>query len=213
MPGIATAAGSRSGCRSSASRSAATRCEGRAQDLVRPQASEIQGSDGDAGPVLHRDPAGRGGDAVAQARLGLLQGAARQRHHDRAGPPAGVQHDAAGRADDRRGGRRSAQLLRRAGGAQSEDGLSDRGRLHRVVAHRGDQRGAQSERGQAVRAIHDLAGGAEDDRGWRHSRLAHRHSAAARPAGAERDEIHPGRPRPDRGAGPGAQDQVREIFQ
>ena len=46
-------------------------------DLTNP---EIQGADGDARPVVHRDPARRGGDAVAEARLGLLQGAARQRH-------------------------------------------------------------------------------------------------------------------------------------
>ena len=37
---------------------------------------------------------------------------------------------------------------------------------------------------EAVRAVHDLAGGAEDDRGGRHSRLPHRRRPAARPAGA-----------------------------
>ena len=85
----------------------------------------------------------------------------------------------------------------------------DRRRLHRVVADGRDQGRAQSQRGQAVRAVHDLAAGAEDDRGGRHSRRAHRHPAAARPAGAERGEVHAGRSRPHRGAGAGAQSQVR----
>ena len=49
-PAIATAAGSPSGFRSSASRSAATRWRKDVpDDLVRPQASEIQGPHGDAG--------------------------------------------------------------------------------------------------------------------------------------------------------------------
>ena len=51
---------------------------GRAQNLVGPQAAEIQRPHGDARPVIHRDPAGGGRNAVAKARLGLLQGAARQ---------------------------------------------------------------------------------------------------------------------------------------
>ena len=71
---------------------------------------------------------------------------------------------------------------------------------------------AQSQRGKAVRAVHDLSGGADDDRRRRHSRGAHRHPAAARPAGAERDEIHPGRPRPDRGAGARAQGEIRRYI-
>ena len=47
------------------------------------------------------------------------------------------------------------------GGPQPEDRLSERGHLHRVVADRGDQGRAQPERRQAVRAVHDLAGGAD----------------------------------------------------
>ncbi len=54
-----------------------------------------------------------------------------------------------------------------------------------------------------------FAAGTEDDRRRRHSLLAHRCPAAAQPAGAERDESHPGRPRPHRGQGAGAQGQVR----
>jgi iron(III) transport system substrate-binding protein len=48
--------------------------------------------------------------AVAEARLGLLQGAARERHDDRARPSAGLQNHAAGRTRARRRGLRPAQL-------------------------------------------------------------------------------------------------------
>ena len=100
--------------------------DGRAETWSDLKHAEIQGPHGDARSVLHRDPAGRGRHAVAQARLGLLQGAARERHHDRAGPPAGVLDDAERRARHRRRGRRSAQLRQGPERFQPEDGLSDR---------------------------------------------------------------------------------------
>ena len=74
------------------------RREGPAEDLVRSDRPEVQGQDGDAGPVVHRDPAHRGRHAVAEIRLEVLPGAAHERHDDRAGPSAGVQDLAAGRA-------------------------------------------------------------------------------------------------------------------
>ena len=80
----------------------------RAEDLGRPAQPEIQGQAGDDRSVVHLAAGVGGRHDVEGARLGLLREAARQRHHDRAGQPAGRRQAQARRAADR--GRRARFL-------------------------------------------------------------------------------------------------------
>ena len=61
----------------------------RAEDLGRPARRQVQGQAGDDRSVVHLAAGVGGRHDVEGARLGLLREAARQRHHDRAGQPAG----------------------------------------------------------------------------------------------------------------------------
>ncbi len=61
----------------------------RAEDLGRSHRPEIQGQAGDDRSVVHLAAGVGGRHDVEGARLGLLREAARERHHDRAGQPAG----------------------------------------------------------------------------------------------------------------------------
>jgi hypothetical protein len=87
------------------------------------------------------------------------------------------------------------QLQRRQGPAEPGGDLSDRRRVRDLLAGRDHQEREESERGEAVRAVHADAGGAEDDRRQCDPLLAGRRRSAPGSAVAEGGHLHPDRSR------------------
>ena len=128
-----------------------------AQDLDRSLQPEIQGQDGDGGPVVLVAAGGDHRHAGADARLEIFRGAAQERHHDGAEQPAGLRHDQARRAHHRGGRRRRLCRRRPPAGHEDLDALSRGRHLRDRVAELGGEGLAQSERGQGVRRVHARA--------------------------------------------------------
>ena len=94
---------------------------------------------------------------------------------------------------------------------QSGD-LSDRRRVRDLLAGRDHQEREEPERGEAVRAVHAVAGGAEDDRRQRDPFVAGRYRGARGPAVAERGEVHSDRSRSHREEREGPEGAVQRYF-